>query len=445
MREVISLHLGQAGIGIGECMWDLFNTEHDVGMDGMHPSSTFDLTAQPNQDDAYLTFYSENKAGTLRPRALMVDLDRENADNVRVGNFRQLFHPEQIVSGKEGAAGNWARGHCTIGKEIIDVVLERIRKQADQCTGLQGFMIYHGVGGGTGGGLCSLLLERLSVDYGKKAKISTSIYPSAETSEYTMEPYSTILTTHSLLEHTDVTFTMENSALASICKSKLDITTPTFTNMNRLVAMALSGITANIRFNGQMNTDFRDFQTNLVPYPRIHFVMNALAPLMSPKDGYNENPSIDTITNSLLDSSNQLVSLDPLKGKFMAITVSYRGDANILSANNIKAAISFLKRREGFEMVSWCPNGIKTARTDMTSGLPFGWDIYHSPQSASILYNNTKSAEIFSRNDHKFDLMQSGAEYARLLLEGMEEGEWGEMRENIRYVMEDYKEIENSE
>jgi tubulin alpha len=55
-----------------------------------------------------------------------------------------------------------------VGKEIVDLVLDRIRKLADNCTGLQGFLCFNAVGGGTGSGLGSLLLERLSVDYGRK-------------------------------------------------------------------------------------------------------------------------------------------------------------------------------------------------------------------------------------------------------------------------------------
>merc|ERR1712243_390512 len=64
------------------------------------------------------------------------------------------------------AANNYARGHYTIGKEIVDLVLDRVRKLADSCTGLQGFLIFHSFGGGTGSGFTSLLMERLSVDYG---------------------------------------------------------------------------------------------------------------------------------------------------------------------------------------------------------------------------------------------------------------------------------------
>ena len=101
-------------------------------------------------------------------------------DEIRTGTYRQLFHPEQLITGKEDAANNYARGHYTIGKELIDVVLDRIRKLADQCTGLQGFLIFHSFGGGTGSGFTSLLMERLSVDYGKKSKLEFAIYPAPQ-------------------------------------------------------------------------------------------------------------------------------------------------------------------------------------------------------------------------------------------------------------------------
>ena len=72
---------------------------------------------------------------------------------------------------------------CLIaGKEVIDLVLDRTRKLADNCTGLQGFMIFHSFGGGTGSGFGSLLLNRLSIDYGKKTKIEFAVYPSPQVS-----------------------------------------------------------------------------------------------------------------------------------------------------------------------------------------------------------------------------------------------------------------------
>jgi hypothetical protein len=88
-------------------------------------------------DDAFNTFFSETGAGKHVPRCVFIDLEPTVIDEVRTGTYRQLFHPEQLISGKEDAANNYARGHYTIGKEIVDLALDRIRKLADNCTGLQ--------------------------------------------------------------------------------------------------------------------------------------------------------------------------------------------------------------------------------------------------------------------------------------------------------------------
>ena len=147
--------------------------EHGIQPDGQMPS---DKTIGGG-DDAFNTFFSETGAGKHVPRAVYVDLEPTVCDEVRTGTYRQLYHPEQIISGKEDAANNYARGHYTIGKEIVDLVLDRVRKLADNCTGLQGFLIFHATGGGTGSGLGALLLERLSVDYGRKSKLSFAVTP----------------------------------------------------------------------------------------------------------------------------------------------------------------------------------------------------------------------------------------------------------------------------
>merc|ERR1711957_944408 len=164
----------------------------------------------------------------------MLDLEPTVVDEVRTGTYRQLFHPEQLISGKEDAANNYARGHYTIGKEIVDLALDRIRKLADNCTGLQGFMIFHAIGGGTGSGLGSLLMERLSVDYGKKSKLGFSVIPAPQVSTAVVEPYNSVLAFHSLLEHCDVTVELDNEAIYDICRRSLDIERPTYTNLNRL-------------------------------------------------------------------------------------------------------------------------------------------------------------------------------------------------------------------
>jgi len=173
MRELLSIHIGQAGCQIGNSCWELFCLEHDIRPDGiLSPESK-------NSSSSMGTFFNEVGNGRQVPRTLFVDLEPTVIDEIRTGRYRQLYNPDQLVSGKEDAANNYARGHYTVGKEIIDQVLDKIRRLSEQCTGLQGFLLFHSFGGGTGSGFTSLLMERLSVDYGKKIQIRICCLPSA--------------------------------------------------------------------------------------------------------------------------------------------------------------------------------------------------------------------------------------------------------------------------
>ena len=232
MREVISIHVGQAGVQVGEACWELFCLEHGIQPDGQMPS---DKTTGGG-DDCFNNFFSETSEGKQVPRAVLVDLEPTVVDEVRTGTYRELFHPEQLITGKEDAANNFARGYYTIGKQIIDLVLDRIRKIADDCTGLQGFLIFNSVAGGTGSGFGSLLLERLSVDYSYKSKLGFTVYPSPKLSTAVLEPYNSVLSTHTLLEHTNVAVMLDNEAVYDIARRQLDIERPTYTNLNSMIS-----------------------------------------------------------------------------------------------------------------------------------------------------------------------------------------------------------------
>ncbi|VDL84422.1 unnamed protein product [Nippostrongylus brasiliensis] len=153
-------------------------------------------------------------------------------NEVRTGTYRKLFHPEQLLSGKEDAANCYARGRYTVGREMIEVVMDRVRRLAENCKGLQvnqkdvtiqGFLIFHSFGGGTGSGFLSLLMERLSSEFGKKPKLEFAIYPAPQISTSMVEPYNSILMTHTTLEHSDCSFMADNEAIYDICRRNLDL------------------------------------------------------------------------------------------------------------------------------------------------------------------------------------------------------------------------------
>ena len=129
---------------------------------------------------------------------------------------------------------------------------------------MQGFLVFHSFGGGTGSGFTSLLLERLSVDYGKKSKLEFSIYPAPQVATAVVEPYNSILTTHTTLEHSDCAFMVDNEAIYDICRRNLDIERPSYTNLNRLIGQIVSSITASLRFDGALNVDLTEFQVRCI-------------------------------------------------------------------------------------------------------------------------------------------------------------------------------------
>ena len=437
MKEVISIHIGQAGIQVGNACWELFCLEHDIQSDGQIASDKIISVG----DDGVSTFFSETDSGKHVPRAVLIDLEPTVVDEVRTGTYRQLFHPEQLISGKEDAANNFARGHYTLGKEIVDLCLDRIRKLADNCTDLQGFLVFSSVGGGTGSGLGSLLLERLSVDYGNKSKLGFTIYPSPQVSTTVVEPYNYVLSTPSLLDHTDIDIILDNEAIYDICKKQLNIEKPTYTNLNRLIAQAVSSFTASIRFNGPLNADFSEFQTNLVPFPRIHFMLSSYAPIISAEKAYHEQLSVAEITYSVFQPASMMAKCDPSHGKYMACCLIYRGD---VVPKDISATIASMKpkTKKTIQFVDWCPTGFKCGINHQPPTVVPGGDLAKVTRAACIISNSTAIDEVFLRINHKFDLMYAKKAFIHWYIrEGMEEGEFSQAREDLSVLEKDYVEI----
>lgn len=222
-------------------------------------------------------------------------------------SFLRLQH-----TGQSGAGNNWAKGHYTEGAELVDSVLDVVRKEAEGCDCLQGFQLTHSLGGGTGSGMGTLLISKIREEYPDRIMNTFSVVPSPkvhkiniktfqsvvcniylallpgifhyiplQVSDTVVEPYNATLSVHQLVENTDETYCIDNEALYDICFRTLKLTTPTYADLNHLVSCTMSGVTTCLRYPGQLNADLRKLAVNMVPFPRLHFFMPGFAPLTS--------------------------------------------------------------------------------------------------------------------------------------------------------------------
>lgn len=433
MREVISIHVGQAGVQIGNACWELYCLEH-----GIQTNGTLEEGAKPH--DRYSSpFFNEASSGSQVPRAIFVDLEPTVVDSVRNGTYRELYHPETLISGKEDAANNYARGRYTVGKTMLEETLEVIRMLAEQCASPQGFLVFHSFGGGTGSGFVSLLLERLSSGFAKKTKLQFSLYPSPKVSTAVVEPYNSVLCAHSNVDNADCTFLVDNEAIYDVCRQKLDIERPSYSNLNRLISQIISSITVSLRFGGELNVDLIEFQTNLIPFPRIHFPIATYAPVLSVERAFRQQVTVASITNECFDPGSLMVKCNPASGKYIACCLLFRGD---VVPKDVNSAIAVIKNKKTVQFVDWCPTGFKVGINRQPPAMVPGGDLARVDKAASLLANTTAVVEALVRLTDKFDLMYAKKAFVHWYAsEGMEEGEFGEAREDLAALQKDYEEV----
>lgn len=134
MREILHIQGGQCGNQIGAKFWEVVCAEHGIDSTGRYQGNTEMQLERVN------VYYNEASCGRFVPRAVLMDLEPGTMDSVRSGPYGQIFRPDNFVFGQSGAGNNWAKGHYTEGAELIDSVLDVVRKEAENCDCLQGIL-----------------------------------------------------------------------------------------------------------------------------------------------------------------------------------------------------------------------------------------------------------------------------------------------------------------
>lgn len=134
MREILHVQGGQCGNQIGSKFWEVICDEHGIDQTGKYISEG----GSDTQLERINVYYNEASGGRYVPRAVLMDLEPGTMESIRSGPFGKIFRPDNFVFGQSGAGNNWAKGHYTEGAELIDSVLDVVRKEAENCDCLQG-------------------------------------------------------------------------------------------------------------------------------------------------------------------------------------------------------------------------------------------------------------------------------------------------------------------
>ncbi|CEO98907.1 hypothetical protein PBRA_007021 [Plasmodiophora brassicae] len=428
MREIVHIQAGQCGNQIGSKFWEVISDEH-----GVDPTGTYhgDSDLQLERINVY---FNEATGGRYVPRAILLDLEPGTMDSVRAGPFGQLFRPDNFVFGQSGAGNNWAKGHYTEGAELIDSVLDTVRKEAEGCDCLQGFQITHSLGGGTGSGMGTLLISKIREEYPDRMMATFSVFPSPKVSDTVVEPYNATLSVHQLVENSDESFVIDNEALYDICFRTLKLTTPTYGDLNHLVSAAMSGITCCLRFPGQLNADLRKLAVNLIPFPRLHFFMIGFAPLTSRGSQQYRALTVPELTQQMFDSKNMMCAVDPRHGRYLTASAMFRGR---MSTKEVDEQMLNVQNKNSSYFVEWIPNNIKSSVCDIP---PKGLKM-----STTFIGNSTAIQEMFKRVAEQFTAMFRRKAFLHWYTgEGMDEMEFTEAESNMNDLVSEYQQYQDA-
>merc|ERR1712190_305953 len=430
MREIVHIQAGQCGNQIGAKFWEIISDEHGIDPTGSYNGTT-DL-----QLERINVYYNEATGGKYVPRAILVDLEPGTMDSVRSGPFGQIFRPDNFVFGQSGAGNNWAKGHYTEGAELIDAVLDVVRKEAEGCDCLQGFNLTHSLGGGTGSGMGTLLISKIREEYPERMMSTFSVFPSPKVSDVVVEPYNATLSIHQLVENADEVMVIDNEALYDICNKTLKLSNPSFGDLNNLVSAVMGGITCSLRFPGQLNSDLRKLGVNLIPFPRLHFFQIGFAPLGSPASSAYRKVSVGDLTQQIFQASNMMAAADPRNGRYLTASALFRGQ---VSTKDVEDEMLKVQNKNSAYFVEWIPNNIKSSVCNIAPKIP------QADLSATFIGNTTAMQDVFRRISDQFSVMFRRKAFLHWYTgEGMDEMEFTEAESNENDLIAEYQQYQDA-
>ncbi|RDD38371.1 Tubulin epsilon chain [Trichoplax sp. H2] len=462
MTQSVVVQVGQCGNQIGCRFWDLALREHAaINKEGFfdEPYSSFFRNVDNRYEDPLDVEVGNGrtKIKTLKARAVLVDMEEGVVNELLNSPLRDIFDHKQLITDVSGSGNNWSIGHLFYGNQYRDKLVEVLRRAAEKCDYLQTFFMIHSMGGGTGSGVGTAILNILQDDYPNVYRFVTAVYPSIEDDVIT-SPYNSILAMKELTDNADCVMPIDNQSLIDICnrisnvtatasrgiskkqiKSESTITNShggktkssqarPFDGMNNIVANLLLNMTSSSRFEGSLNVDLNEITMNLVPFPRLHYLISSMTPLYALADVNLSTRRLDEMFSDAFSKDYQLIKADPKRNLYLSCALLVRGKVEISDIRrNIK------RIRPSLNFIHWNEDGWKTG---LCSVPPVG-----HPYSLLTLSNNTCIKDTFSDIQHRFVKLYKRKAHLHHYLEvdGMEMATFDNSIESLNSLLDEYK------
>ncbi|XP_073390075.1 uncharacterized protein [Physcomitrium patens] len=458
-REIITLQVGQCGNQLGCRFWDMALREHA----SCNPNALFDhaLSSFFHNVDRRYTPPQELSVGAgntpirfLKARAVLIDMEEGVVNQLLKGSLAELFDSKQYITGASGSGNNWAQAHEVHGPQFSDAILEKVRGEAELCDSLQTFVMMHSIGGGTGSGVGSYILETLHDAYPEVYRFTQSIFPSADDDVIT-SPYNSLLSTMALTEHADCVLPLENQALLDIIRKNDAIgkkkqnsaaerwspkVTKPFDEMNSIASNLLLHLTSSMRFEGPLNVDLNEITMNLVPYPRLHYLTSSMSPhlAVSVCEGTQQR-AIKQVKSWLLQlftdvfaREAQLMKVNPNDSTYLACALLMRGNSCTIS--DLQENVARMKSR--LTMAHWNVEGFKVGLCNQAA--------VHSPCSLLCLANNTCIRSRFIGMKESFKQLYRRKVYVHHYTEYMDVSVFDTASNMMDDLIEEYETLETA-
>lgn len=410
MREIIQIGLGQCGTKVSQKYWEKVRAEY---------------SGDKVDTSKILNFFRESE-GDLWPRAILADTDMENLDLKSGGS---VFSPENVLVGQGSCGKNWCNGFYSEGHEIIGLVLESVRKECERSQNPQGFQICISLGGGTGSGTGTLLVNRLKEEYFDKVVQVFAVFPSEKIEDIVIEPYNAVLALKQLTENADNIAVFDNEAVYDMCKES---GSAEYTDINDILADCMCAFNWNLRFPGKYQENMQRFMWNLIPFPDLPYLSSSYSDFNLKNFGDPQRNCCFTEVFSKLFSEKCTVSSGSLKnGRFLTALTIFQGDSERQSEINEYAEF---QQKKNFDFL--VPNWLKSDFCKSSSK--------KTRNQGVLIGNNTCVVKVMQRVLSKFKRMiRTKAFTAYYTGQGLDYSEFEESQESLTNVINTYQEYGN--